>query len=433
MRNICLINLSIFFIFFTNISYCQDSILQIPLDRKIGIHGHASFNLQRLKEVKNYLEYKYSLHENTEAFVIGRVYLNRYASSFSKRNLSKSDGEKYLKIYELQKFDTMQFFQSSYSPNFISALVSLDEKAKRFKIDANSNCNFDDDEEFTVDTSGIVQSYPSEDSFYIDTEVVVTCHKDSVKSNIVIPISIDPKYFDIKDTIGDNKYLQLYISPNIYYSGEFNSKGDTVHVILNTQNFDTFYDQYTDISLTYKAYNQTVKLSINPNSYFQIVNSKYKLHNYDPQKKILYLCYIGQDSIGNQPGNYLKISPGLENITNFTLLFFTGSWCKPCKPVLDSLFSLYHSNLNINIININHEVSTKEFDFYMDKYNIPWKVILDSTDQQWASQYRELYEIKGYPMLFFVNKDRKILKVTLGKDKCIELINEIKTNGLPRL
>jgi thiol-disulfide isomerase/thioredoxin len=430
MYNVRLITITLFITIFTSSVFCQDSIFAVPLNKIIGLSGNASFLLHRLREVKDYSEYKYTLHENTQAFAIGRVYLNNYLSSFNDRNKSPEDKAKFLKYFEWQQFDTMQFFRETYLPNFISALVSIDGKIKRIKVDANSNFNFDDDKEFTVDTTEMAQSRKSTAPSYIATEVEVNCQMDSIKSSYKIPISINAFYFNKDEIIGGNKYLQTYISPNFYYSGIYNSGKDTVHITVNTQGFDTFYDKYTDVEFNYRSYNQIVEFWRIPNTFFQIGKFRYKLLRFDPKDKILYISYINKDSIGNQPGNYLKISPGLENFTGYTLLFFTGSWCKPCKPVLDSLFTLYNRKLNINIININREDGTDKLNQYLAKYKIPWQVILDKTDEQRESSYKYNYEIGGYPTLFFINPDRKILRVVVSKDNCIQLINEIETNDL---
>jgi thiol-disulfide isomerase/thioredoxin len=141
--------------------------------------------------------------------------------------------------------------------------------------------------------------------------------------------------------------------------------------------------------------------------------------------------------------------PELDSLNGYSLVFFTGSWCKPCKILLDSLLTFHKLHPETTIISVNNETDSAAFLRYLNTYQVPWKVILDMqsiptlsemTASAWKQifnkettteplSYCDVYDIEAYPTLFLINPQRKILHVTVGHTSGIELLKKIDAFG----
>jgi len=402
-----------FFVFTLNVNAQEnDSIIKIQLHKTIGQNRNATFHLNPLTEIKDGSHYKFQTGDSIESYVIGKIQIDKkFLNIFRK----KESGTK------LPKFE---------NPNDIVAYVAITkDKKKIIQIDTDNDSSFLDEKKYISDISGGMLGAKDALNF-INLETQIRYTSDStIKKEDSLPIAILTNYRDKSDMIGGNELLQIYISPEFYWHGNFLFDGDTIQLYINSVNFYSFYNEKnTKIVIDYRNRYDDINFSCFLNKKFFINNSRFEFSRFDFYNGDVYLKRCKGDSIGNQPDNYLAYSPGI-NINNYTLLFFTGSWCKPCKEVLKELFVFHGAMANVDIININHEKDSMEFVNYVNQYKIPWRVILDKTTHNWESFYKDTYEIDGYPNLFLVNPQRKIIRRANNKYECFDLLNELKLKG----
>lgn len=391
----------------------NDSIIMIQLHKTTGQNRNITFHLNPLTETKDGSHYKFQTGDSIESYVIGRIPINK---SFLNVFREKESSAKFPKFGK---------------PNYIAAYVAItkDKKKKIIQIDTDNDSSFLDENIYISNISGGMLG--AEDALnFINLKTKIRYTSDSTIKEDSLPIAILTNYKDKSDMIGENELLQIYISPGFYWQGNFLFDGDTIHLYVDPINFYSFDDKnHIRLIIDYKNRYDNIKIDCFLNKFFFINNTRFEFNHFDLYNGNMCLKRCERDSIGNQPGNYLVYSPGI-NISNYTLLFFTGSWCKPCKEVLKELFVFHGAMANVDIININHEKDSMEFVNYVNQYKIPWRVILDKTTHNWESFYKDTYEIDGYPNLFLVNPQRKIIRRANNKYECIDLLNELKLKGL---
>jgi peroxiredoxin len=84
------------------------------------------------------------------------------------------------------------------------------------------------------------------------------------------------------------------------------------------------------------------------------------------------------------------------------LLNFSTTWCPHCRTIIPYLKELYekYKDKDFVILNIDIQESKKRVSAFAAKFEIPYKVLLD-TDAEVAM----LYEIVGVPNLILVNRE----------------------------
>jgi thiol-disulfide isomerase/thioredoxin len=320
---------------------------------------------------------------------------------------------------------------------------------KNLVLDTNFDNSFINEQVYQFDFNENKED--AESAFvYADLQLPVDSFQYAITKTI--PVKILMNDIDSVDKIGDNDSLQVYISPNFFYQGYFMNNVDTVFVNLKTQNFDLFYNKLM-IAGTYfhkEGMNNPKHFDFYSKKPIQIRNRKYQFEDCDVINKTLILSRLEDDSIGTNRGNYLAQMPELDSLYGYTLLFFTGSWCKPCKILLDSLLLFNKWHPETHIISVNNERDSAQFITYLNKYQIPWKIILEmepkienpflalkefynkdsKTD---PISYSDFYDVNAFPTLFLINSQRKILYVAEDHIQGIALLKKIDKEGYENL
>ncbi|WP_411022968.1 thioredoxin-like domain-containing protein, partial [Salmonella sp. s51228] len=105
-------------------------------------------------------------------------------------------------------------------------------------------------------------------------------------------------------------------------------------------------------------------------------------------------------------------------------LYFSASWCPPCKtftPILIDLYTKFFSKIEIIFLSLDRDEASLTSYFQ----NMPWKSLKFADQQKHTSQIAQKFEIKGIPALVILNSDFNVLSTNarniLEKDANFEL------------
>jgi hypothetical protein len=365
---------------------------------------------------------QYELPDEIEDFVIGYLSVSYPHSLYNKRHLNEERMVRYQNMVEEDAIDTMQFIYNKLYKTWINVLIYMQNGIKYCIVDTDFDDSFVNEQVFSFDLN---DSLVNSVQFFTNLNVPVDSIDNSISKRIPIGIQNDDGSTTGNNIVADS--LQVSIFANISYRSFFIDDTDTIWIDLFAQNFDQFYKKNSVLGV---CFNKTINFGIPLmlENAFQIRNHKYVFEDFDIYNKTLELVKFEDDNIGTNRGNYFADMPELSSLSGYTLLFFTGSWCRPCKPVLDSLLVFHPQHPEITIININQERDTMAFLQYVNDHHITWKVIYDRMDKG-RSLYFSTYYIYSVPQLFLINPQRRVLQSRTGTDPCIEFMKEIKEKG----
>ncbi|MDL2313263.1 TlpA family protein disulfide reductase, partial [Bacteroidales bacterium OttesenSCG-928-B11] len=377
-----------------------------------------------LREEKDISQFK--IPNGAQNFVIGYINISPYHSLYNNRLLSEDKLARYQSIVDEYDIDTLQFTSNRLKETMLHVLLYMQNDTKYCILDTDFDNSFVDEEVF---------KYNKNDSASANT-LFLTNLKAPIDSSVhsttkLIPIAV--KMNSAYSVMGNNiiaDSLQVDIFPIFFYQGYFIDNVDTFLIDLYMQHFDQLYikqDVMGSCHCKTIGYFKHFELG----TPIQIRKHKYLFEDFDIYNKTLTLKRLEDDTIGTNKGNYFAKMPGLDTLNGYTLVFFTGSWCKPCKILLDSLLVFHKQYPEITIISVNLERDSAKYFKYLDTYSIPWKVVLDNIPSPWA--YTKVYSVDFVPTLFLINPQRKILWVDTDANPGIELLRRISEEGIESL
>jgi len=365
---------------------------------------------------------QYKVPEGIEDFVIGYLSISYPHFLYNNRHRNEERLIRYQNRIEEDNIDTMQFVYNKLYKTWLSVLIYMQNGIKYCIVDTDFDDSFVNEEVFSFNMN---DSLLNDIRFFTNLNIPVDSIENSTTKRIPIGIENDESSYTGTDIIADS--LQVIIYVNISCQGFFIDDADTIWIDLHAQNFDQLYLKSRMLGwCSNKMINLYVPIVLGDT--FQIRNHKYVFEDFDIYNKTLELKRLEDDSIGTHRGNYFAKTPRLDSLSGYSLVFFTGSWCRPCKPVLDSLLAFHQQHPEITIINVNQERDTAAFINYINDNNIPWKIIYDKIHNR-KSLYFSTYYISSVPQLFLINPKRRVLESRMSMVPCVEFIEEIKQKG----
>lgn len=391
--------------------------MYIQLTQKSPLSTEGPFDANSLSLIENTAAFQYTVEKDYTDWLIGYVDIKGFQNIYSNRLKDSVHLKNYRRYDSIYGFDTSALCDTNNTSR-IYVFLALTKNRRIVIVDTNNDSSFLNEKKYLVDMDGEKKNL----------QMIVSaknCQGNKV-SHLTIPIAINTSYFDTADKIVTNPKLQVYISANFYYSGSGSANGTPFQILLRVQSFDTHYTKL----LTRPKIKYTIKKSkyffeISLGKEFSINKYYFQFKRFDPKKKIVELCYLYTDSTGIYENEYFKDFATLFGSNNNNkIIFYSGSWCVPCKPVLKKLKQVNQAK-NLEIVNINYEDDSTDLSQYIADNSIPWKGLFDKKDDTDQNSWRYRYNIEGYPTLMYINSNGKILKRATGLDDCIKLLESL--------
>ncbi|KAF5035973.1 Thioredoxin-like protein [anaerobic digester metagenome] len=361
--------------------------------------------------------------------VTGFFYITGYYDYYQKALENDSIRKEFDNDVKKSEVDTMQFLNNNLKSNRIFCCSWLDGKIKNVVLDTDGDSSFADEKVITYNTENGFCEWLDSSSATAVVDVMLTYDSLNISKQKSIPVLV---VLNIEDFGGIQDSLGVAISINKYLKGSCIIDGVKTEIFMDADNFDQIYFPHYNLGYYQCEYYDR------KSSYFlldtlYIYNSRYVVDRYECSTRKLILRYDKEMKAGIEPGDYFPISPGLEEINNYTLVFFTATWCGLCKNVLDSLKKFHTLVPEVDIVNINTELDSARMNNYIKWNNVEWNVIFDQKIQGKKSNYWKTYGVGGIPQLVLVDYNRTVLLSGggsgIGEDSCETLIGKILEHG----
>ena len=114
---------------------------------------------------------------------------------------------------------------------------------------------------------------------------------------------------------------------------------------------------------------------------------------------------LGTNFIDNKGQEYTDSILANKNV----LLYFSASWCGPCRsfsPSLAEFYNKYHENKNFEIVFVSSDQDAESFNEYFG--HMPWKA-LPFSDRQRKQDLSKKFKVQGIPTLVVLDQNGKLI------------------------
>ncbi|MBS4014453.1 MAG: redoxin domain-containing protein [Bacteroidetes bacterium] len=108
--------------------------------------------------------------------------------------------------------------------------------------------------------------------------------------------------------------------------------------------------------------------------------------------------------------------------SKYLVLYFWDSDCSHCKKVTPKLKDVYNkmNNNELKVFAVNTEASREDWLNYVEKNNLNWINVHDPVN---TSGFREKYDLFAVPIIYVLDKDKKIIAKKINPEQLEELIS----------
>ncbi|MBS1681044.1 MAG: TlpA family protein disulfide reductase [Bacteroidetes bacterium] len=281
----------------------------------------------------------------------------------------------------------------------------------RYKLDANNNLDFSDEEEVAPAELNLQKL----DSL-LDTknkqQVTYQAYRNSKTINLIAPVLV----LQHKGSI----------MVNIPVHGEATIENKRIDV--SSANFGSL--DFDQVAICFEG-----DRGIGPykmNQFFSINSNRFQIVGVNLDKELLLLKTIPNDSLVfsgqvqlNAPKFRLQEFKSTKEISlsqyagKFLLLNFWGSWCAPCRHEFPQLKSVYNQLDKTKIDFVGVAVDDFEaLEKYLSKEPLPWKQALVSEDSPIVKDY----SIASYPTTILIEPNGKVIAKNIRLDFLLDSI-----------
>lgn len=139
---------------------------------------------------------------------------------------------------------------------------------------------------------------------------------------------------------------------------------------------------------------------------------------------LLFLTVFALGAFGAEPSSWIgkvfpeeltkadggKVSAEKALTGKIVAVYFSASWCPPCRAFTPKLVSFYRKAVrrhDLEIVLISSDQSVEKMMEYMKKYNMPW-LALHRSDPQALALSKKM-QIRGIPTLVVLDKNGKLI------------------------
>jgi peroxiredoxin len=111
--------------------------------------------------------------------------------------------------------------------------------------------------------------------------------------------------------------------------------------------------------------------------------------------------------------------------TDFTVLYFYDPDCGHCKKKTPVLYDAYTKlrNQSVEVLAICGTTDTDRWKEYIKENNLDWVNLADSYNK---SNFRYYYDVRSYPTIFILDKDKKIIAKKLDAEQVESFITQMQ-------
>lgn len=125
-----------------------------------------------------------------------------------------------------------------------------------------------------------------------------------------------------------------------------------------------------------------------------------------------------------------KFIPLHQVEADYVIIIFWISTCSECSHEVDKLNELYESSdLDIKIYGINTDTTFSQWKSYINRKELDWVHVNGNISL--TGDYHDIYDIYSTPVIYVLDKDKKIIAKRLSADKIPAILNrqkKVKTN-----
>lgn len=326
-------------------------------------------------------------------------------------------------------------------------------------VDKNNNDSFLDDTVYTIDLRTPVRSgeayYARLPLINVDSVKVFTAQnkKEYISLQLRLGIAVSSETFiENIEQLRKSEQIFLDIYPSNYFAAPVHSGNQFYDFVIAedpvAQNLRNYPGSKTnDLVVLFFKKLETKDSLINiipvisldrpqhkKNNAFVIGADTFKISSVSLDQRKLNLSKINHlYFVQNQTP--IENSPALSEILSdsaYTLLNFSGSWCKPCEAILPKLKALhkqYSDKIKFVTIAVENDISAAGL--YKEKANADWQMVYENINCNSGGCLKTDLQVTAFPTLILMAPNKKIILRQVGsggaepiEQKMKELVKE---------
>jgi len=346
----------------------------------------------------------------------------------------------YKNFVERYRFDTLYVTKQKLPGNVIYLATGIDSKGiKHVKIDANGNRDFSDDVDYTYDLN-TKQDKP------VPLKVKISYFDGQKVSDVFVNMEMHPlqsffteaSYKSVDDqnldvvlakvypvlegslTLPDQAYsIQVLGYDSLYKKSSFSLMIKRNPIIPNEKNNFRFSSQDT-VGIGYSKYRVEIdnrSLILTPAGRSQFAGGDFNTQ----APEISGIDYVSKKpfSLKNELGNYVLID-------------FWGSWCVPCIKLIPELKlanSEYKHKIKFLSIAYDKRVNISQLKEIISDNGLNWNHLFDDREDR-NSQLAKNYKVQQYPTTILIDPKGKVVFRSIASTGLKDLVNFLNTIGI---
>lgn len=317
-------------------------------------------------------------------------------------------------------------------------------------IDKNNNKNFGDDRIYTVDMKKPVTSY---NDFYcriptilIDSLIIYNKQNKEEYKSIKLKFGVSKTTGDFFENFeqfkeANNFILDVYVTE--YYSTKLQQGNDEYEIAVALNPLTSRFSDYPgtvqggSVIILYKTLDtKDTVISFLPlflrnppksglKNSFALGNEIFKINKLSMSEKKLMLTKTFNKDFKELNSVVKKGHDGLYGLLSdsaYTLLDFSGSWCKPCQmilPKLQMLYKMYNSKVAFVTIAVENDPETAQQ--YHTKTGNEWRMVYENLNCSDEQCLKNKLNVNGFPTLILIDRNKQIVFQNTGTQAIDEL------------